>query len=127
MTGIVTSGVVAFSNIEEFEVYDGQSTGRYSLVINMEPADASVLENMGVKVKEYDGKAQRKFASKFKVDIVDMNNEPIQTEIPFGSKVRVLWASGDPHPVHGAPTYLNRVRVVEMAESTELDEVPEEF
>ena len=129
---IVTNGVVAFSNLQEFDTYKGQSTGRYSLVITMDDKDASVLSDMGVKVKEYakageEPKKQRKFASKYKVDIVDMNNEPIQTEIPFGSKVRVLWATGDAHPVHGAPTYLNKVRVVEMAETSALDEVPPEF
>ena len=126
MTGIVTSGVVAFSNIEEFEVYDGQSTGRYSLVINMEPADASVLENMGVKVKEYDGKAQRKFASKFKVDVLDLDNNPVSGEVPYGSKVRLLWNAGQDHPQHGVGTYLNKVRVVEFADGMD-GETPEDF
>jgi hypothetical protein len=126
MTGIVTSGVVAFSNLDEHEVYDGQSTGRYSLVINMEPKEASVLEDMGVKLREYDGKAQKKFASKYKVDVLDMDNNPVQGEIPYGSKVRVLWKGGPKHPQHGVGAYVNKVRVVEFAER-DLDETPEEF
>ena len=124
--GIVTSGIVAFSNLEEHEVFDGQSTGRYSLVINMEPKEASVLEDMGVKLKEYDGKAQRKFRSKYKVEVLDLDNNPVQGEIPYGSKVRVLWVDGPKHPQHGIGTYANKVRVVEFAEHSGA-ETPEEF
>lgn len=125
MTGIVTQGVVAFSNVDQMEVFDGQSTGRYSLVIQLDDVDASKLSDMGVNVKDYKGTAQRKFASKFKVDVLDMDNEPVQGEVPYGSKVRVLWKAGDPHPQHGVGTYLNKVRVVEFAE-VDMD-TPEEF
>ncbi len=125
MTGIVTQGVVAFSNVDQMEVFDGQSTGRYSLVIQLDEVDASKLSDMGVNVKDYKGTAQRKFASKFKVDVLDMDNEPVQGEVPYGSKVRVLWKAGDPHPQHGVGTYLNKVRVVEFAEVDM--ETPEEF
>lgn len=125
MTGIVTQGVVAFSNVDQMEVFDGQSTGRYSLVIQLDEVDASKLSDMGVNVKDYKGTAQRKFASKFKVDVLDMDNEPVQGEVPYGSKVRVLWKAGDPHPQHGVGTYLNKVRVVEFAE-VDMD-TPEEF
>ena len=125
MTGIVTQGVVAFSNVDQMEVFDGQSTGRYSVVIQLDEVDASKLADMGVNVKDYKGTAQRKFASKFKVDVLDMDNEPVQGEIPYGSKVRVLWKAGDPHPQHGVGTYLNKVRVVEFAEHEE--ETPSEF
>ena len=127
MTGIITSGVVAFCNLDEHEVYQGQSTGRYSVVINMEPAESAKLEDMGVKLREYEGKAQRKFASKFKVDILDMDNNPVQGEVPYGSKVRLLWVpSKDAHPQHGVGTYLNKVRVVEFAEVGDAED-PEEF
>ena len=125
MTGIVTQGVVAFSNVDQMEVFDGQSTGRYSVVIQLDEVDASKLSDMGVNVKDYKGTAQRKFASKFKVDVLDMDNEPVQGEVPYGSKVRVLWKAGDPHPQHGVGTYLNKVRVVEFAE-VDMD-TPEEF
>ena len=126
MTGIVTSGVVAFSNLTEHELYDGQSTGRYSLVITMEPNEASKLADMGVKIKEYDGKEQRKFASKYHVGVVDVDDRPVTGEIPYGSKVRVLWKDGIPHPQHGVGTYLNKVRVIEFAEN-EGEEAPSEF
>lgn len=128
MTGIVTTGVVAFSNLKDHDIYQGKSTGRYTLTITMDPAQAAVLEDMGVKVKDYEGKAQRKFASKYHVDILDMDGNEINTEIPYGSKVRVLWkASDDSHPQHGVATYMNKVRVVELSDNMTDDEVPEEF
>jgi hypothetical protein len=126
MTGIVTSGVVAFSNLTEHEMYDGQSTGRYSLVITMEDSDASKLADMGVKLKNYDGKEQRKFASKYHVSVVDTEDRPVNGEIPYGSKVRVLWKDGVAHPQHGVGTYLNKVRVVEFAEN-DGEDAPSDF
>lgn len=127
MTGIVTAGTVAFSNLAEHEVYQGQSTGRYTVVITMDPKEAVVLEHMGVKLKDYEGKAQRKFSSKFPVAVLDLDGIPVQGEVPYGSKVRLLWkASEDSHPQHGVATYLNKVRVVEFAEGTD-EEAPEEF
>lgn len=123
--GKVISGVVAFSNVQEHEVFDGQSTGRYSMVITMDEQEASKLSDAGVKVKEYEGTKQRKFASQYPVTVVDTEDNPVNTEVPYGSKVRVLYATGNAHPQHGVPTYLDRVRVVEFAEAS--DEVPEEF
>lgn len=126
MTGIVTNGVVAFSNLTEFETYKGQSTGRYSLVLTLGEADAAALGDMGIKVREYKESKQRKFASKFHVPVVDMEDHPVSGEIPYGSKVRLLWVAGDAHPVHGVATYLNKVRVVEFSEN-EGGEDPEDF
>jgi len=127
MTGIVTEGVVAFSNLEEMESYQGQSTGRYSLVITLDEESASALGDMGVKVRDYQGTPQRKFASKYKVDVLNLKGEPVHGEIPYGSKVRLLWKSGDAHPVHGVSTYLNKVRLVELADNAGEGDVPSEF
>ena len=126
MTGIVTTGVVAFSNLDEHEVFQGQSTGRFSLVITMDDNEASTLEDMGVRVKEYKDKKQRKFTSKFKVDVLDLNGDPVPGEIPYGSVVRLLWKEGPAHPQFGVPTYLNKVRLVKVAEHDEAD-TPDEF
>ena len=124
----VISGEVAFCNLQEQEVYQGKSTGRYSVVITMDEAEASKLADQGVKIKEYEGRKQRKFASKFHVPIVDTNDQPFgEREIPYGSKVRLLVQTGNPHPVHGTPTYLNKVRVVEEAETSVPAEVAGEF
>ena len=135
---VVTSGVVAFSNITEFDSYNGKSTGKYSLTVTLDPAEASKLADMGVRVKQYvpkdengepqpeKAKDQRKFTSQYHVPVVDMDDHQVQGEIPFGSKVRVLWKGMDAHPEYGVPTYVNRVRVVEMAEGA-ADDTPEEF
>ena len=133
MTGIVTAGNSAFSNLTEHEDYQGQSTGRFSLVITLDEQEAKKLENMGVKIKTYTNPEtgvtalQRKFATKYHVDVVDIDGSPVSGEIPYGSKVRLLWkASEDAHPQHGVGTYLNKVRVVEFAEGSDED-TPEEF
>lgn len=126
MTQLVLEGEVAFSNVREHEFYQGQDTGRYSLVCTMGEAEAAQLADLGVKVREYEGKKQRKFASKFHIPVVDANDEPFETEIPYGSKVRLLVQTGNEHPVHGTPTYLDRVRVLELAEN-DAGSTPAEF
>jgi len=123
---VVTTGVVAFSDLTEYEVYEGKTTGRYSLVITMEEGEASKLRDLGVNVKQYDGKAQRKFASQFNVGIVDIDDNPFKGEIPYGSTVRVLWQNGPEHPEHKTPTYLNKVRIVELSDSL-AGEAPDDF
>ena len=110
-------GVVAFSNITEPDMYKGKSTGRYSLTLVVSDADAARMEKMGIKIKTYQDKKQRKFASKFPVrHVVDKDDQPFTGEIPYGSAVRVAWETGDEHPEHGCPTYLNAIRVLECAE-----------
>ena len=42
--------------------------------------------------------------------------QPFAGRIGRGSKVRLLWAEGQPHPVHGTSTYLNKIKVLEVAE-----------
>ena len=129
--GMVVSGEVAFSNITEHDTYNGKSTGNYTLTLTLEPQEAQKLENMGVIVKQYQKddespvKLQRKFKSQYHVPVVDMDERPVGGELPYGTQVRVLWVTGEVSPEYGAPTYLQRVRVVEMAEP-ELS-VPEEF
>ncbi len=129
--GIVTSGEVIFSTMTEHDVYNGKSTGNYCLTVALSDQEARKLGDMGVQIKEYTHKEtgettlQRKFKSKFDVSVVDTDNNPVSGEIPFGSKVRVLWVAGDPSDQYGVPTYMNKVRVTEFSES--VTEVPEEF
>lgn len=129
--GIVTSGEVAFSHLTEFDKYKNKSTGNYTLTITMDEAEASRLRDMGVQVKEYQKndsepvKLQRKFKSQFNVRVVDIDNHPFSGEIPYGSKVRVLWTTGEPSADYGVPTYLQQVRVVDLAEAPV--EAPEDF
>ena len=111
-------GTVAFQNLQQTEVYQGQDTGRYTLTLSLEEDMAEKLSSEGVKVKDYEGTSQRKFASKFPVRIVNNEDEPFMGNIPKGSKVRVQYKLGDSHPVHATPTYLNAIRVLELGEES---------
>ena len=115
MSNVIT-GTVAFCDLKEHEVFNGKTTGRFSIVITMDADEASKLSDKGVKVKDYEGKQQRKFSSKFDVPVLDVDGENVSKDIPYGSIVRLLWADGPAHPEHGVPTYLNAVRVVELAQ-----------
>jgi|DEB0MinimDraft_10_1074344.scaffolds.fasta_scaffold269105_1 hypothetical protein len=113
-------GVVAFSHVTEHDVYNGQSTGKYSMTITLPDEAAQSLSEKGVKIKEYDNDGeilkQRKFTSKFDLLVVDAENNPFRREVNRGSKVRLRFKLGPEHPVHGVSTYLNAVRVLEEAE-----------
>ena len=98
----VVSGKAAFAHLDSTEVYNGQDTGRYTLTVTL----------------DYNGDQQRKFASKFNVKVIDANDQPFVGNIPRGSVVRLSYKTGTPHPVHGTPTYLNAIRVVEVAEDS---------
>jgi len=115
----VIEGTVAFENLNEHEVFQGQSTGKFSMVISLYDADAGDLEAKGVKLREYEGTKQRKFSTKYEVPVLDASGQPFVGRVTRGSKVRLLWAEGQPHPVHGTSTYLNKVKVLEVAEAGE--------
>ena len=44
-------------------------------------------------------------------------SQPFAGRIGRGSTVRLLWTEGNPHPVHGTATYLNKIKVLEVAEA----------
>ena len=112
-------GIVNFSKLTEHDIYDGQDTGRFSVTITMDEDDASTLAAKGVKIKDYQGKKQRKFSTKFETfKRLDAENKPYRGEVPYNSKVRVAYTLGPAHPVHGVSTYLEGLRVLEEAEMT---------
>ena len=115
----VLQGTVAFANLDQHEVFNGQSTGKYSLVLTLDEPEAEALAKNGVKLREYEGLKQRKFSTKYPVDVIDTEDEPFRGRLTRGSKVKILYAEGKPHPVHGTPTYLNKVRVIELADGGE--------
>jgi hypothetical protein len=49
--------------------------------------------------------------------VFDLDGKPFMGQVTRGSKVRVQWKKGNPHPVHGTPPYLEKVRVLELAEA----------
>jgi hypothetical protein len=117
----VLTGSVAFANLDEHEMYQGQSTGKFSVVLTLDATNAALLTEAGVKLREYDGSQQRKFASKFAVDIVDLDGEPCKDRITRGSLVRVQYTLGQEHPVHGITPYLDKIRVLELANASDED------
>jgi len=113
----VTEGIVAFSDLTTTELYEGRDTGKYTITVNMEQEEADKLTNAGINVKEYKNQPQRKFVTKFPgFAVLDAEGETIPKHIPWGSKVRILWEPGKPHPTHGVAPYFKKIKVLEMAE-----------
>ena len=120
-TATVIEGIVNFSNVTQHDVFNGQSTGAYSMTITIDDEDADFLASQGVKIKDYQGKKQRKFKSKYEVKRFTADGQPFTGEVPYNSKVRLKFKMGQPHPVHGMATYLEAVKVLEEAEMAEGD------
>ena len=119
MSSQVIEGVVNFSNVTQHDVYNGQSTGAYSMTITMSEDDASALSSLGVKIKDYEGNKQRKFKSKYDIALFDAEGNKYNGEVPYNSRVRLKYKTGPAHPVHGTPTYLEAVKVLEEADAPE--------
>jgi hypothetical protein len=109
-------GVVNFSHLTEHDVFNGQDTGDYTMTITLSEDDAAVLAANGVKIKDYQGNKQRKFKSRYEIKRFDADGNPYDGEVPYNSRVRLKYKLGRPHPVHGVPTYLEAVKVLEEAE-----------
>lgn len=118
------SGKVAFSVLTSTDFYKGKDTGQYKLTVTLDDDSAEMLDGLGVHLKEYEGTQQRSFKSKHKVEVLDMDNNPFTQEIPRGSKVRVLFATGPDNAQYGVPVYMNKIRLVEAAASSD---IPEDF
>ena len=116
MASQVIEGVVNFSNVTKHDVYNGQDTGTFSMTITMSEDDAATLAAQGVKIKDYEGNKQRKFKSKYTIGLYDAEGNTYTGEVPYNSRVRLKYKTGPAHPVHGTPTYLEAVKVLEEAE-----------
>jgi len=124
---MVLEGTALFSNLTKFDEYQGKSTERYTLTVALNDDGVKALEDAGVKVKTYipeegEPTKQRKFASKFNVRVMTADGDPFTGEVPWGSTVRLKYSLGAEHPVHGVSTYLDAVKVLEVAEGQEDDE-----
>jgi len=118
----VLTGKAAFVNLTETEQYQGQDTGKYTLTVTLNQDTAEMLSNQGVKLRHYEGTPQRKFSSKYPVKVIDADDNPFVGPITRGSILRLSYKTGPAHPVHGTPTYLNAVRVVELADDVGIDD-----
>ena len=119
MTSKTIEGTVNFSNVTKTDVYNGQDTGTYSMTITLSEDDAATLAAEGVKIKEYEGAKQRKFKSKYTIGMYNSEGDRFEGEVPYNSRVRLKYKTGPAHPVHGTPTYLEAVKVLELAEVSE--------
>lgn len=120
----VINGTVAFANLTEHEIYMGQSTGKYSIVLTLDDEEAKKLEAEGIKIKHYKDTPQRKFTTKFdEFPVIDNEGEPVSKgSVRWGDKVRVKYNLGNPHPVHGCTPYMQAIRVVEKGEQEGLED-----
>ena len=118
----VLTGKAAFVNLTETEQYQGQDTGKYTLTVTLDDSTAEMLSNQGVKLRDYEGTPQRKFSSRYPVKVIDADDNPFVGPITRGSTIRLSYKTGPAHPIHGTPTYLNAVRVVELADDAGIDD-----
>lgn len=117
----VITGKVAFANLSEHEVFNGQSTGKYSVVVTLDDDAADKLATEGVKLRTYQEQTQRKFATKFDdFPVIDNDGEPVaKSTVRYGDTVRIKYQLGKPHPVHGTSVYMQAIRVVEKGEGAD--------
>lgn len=121
----VVTGTVAFANLVEHEVFNGTSTGKYSIVLVLDDDSVEKLAAEGVKLKEYKNQKQRKFATKQDFEVVDADGNAIpKGEVSWGDKVKVKYfaATKNPHPVWGTSVYLDAVKLIEKGEREDVDD-----
>ncbi len=123
----ISEGTVAFCNLNQTELYQGQDTGKYNLTVTLDGDQAHALSEQGIRLKEWEDDegnvfVQRKFSTKYSVPVIDAEDNEISKDIPRGSKVRVQWSEGFNSPNWGLGTYLQKVRVLELAEDTKATE-----
>ena len=73
----IAEGTVAFQSLREHDSWQGQSTGKYTLTLGLPEEIAEVLQTNGVKLKDYEGTAQRKFVSQYNVPILNEDGSDI--------------------------------------------------
>jgi len=122
----IAEGTVAFQSLREHDSWQGQSTGKYTLTLGLPDDVAEALQSNGVKLKDYEGTAQRKFVSQYNVPILNEDGSDFEGDVTRGSHVRIVFSFGKPHPAHGTSTYLDRVKVLKLADF-EGGSTPDEF
>ena len=111
------SGEVAFSNLVEHEVFNGESTGKYSIVVTVDDDTAKKLEDQGIKLRVHEGKKQRAFKTRYSFQYEDTEKTPMSGELGRGSKVKIAYKLGEPYGEYGVTTFLQGIQVVESAEA----------
>ena len=123
----IAEGTVAFQSLREHDSLAGTVYGQVHLDLRLARGRCgSVLQSNGVKLKDYEGTAQRKFVSQYNVPILNEDGSEFEGDVTRGSHVRIVYSFGKPHPVHGTSTYLDRVKVLKLADF-EGGSTPDEF
>ena len=117
------SGEVAFSHLTKHEVFNNESTGKFSLVITVDDDAAKKLEGQGIELKVYDGKKQRAFKTRFKFQYVDSEKTAQEGELGRGSKVTIAYKLGEPYGDYGVSTFLQGVQVKERSQPAGSEDV----
>jgi len=113
---MLVEGTTIFqTHLTTHDEYQGQSTGKYSIQIQLDSKTASRLTKDGVIIKEYDGEPIRKFTSRYDIEVFTGTNEHWNKELPSGTKVRLEYITKK-HPTAGEVPYVKRVLVLEMGE-----------
>ena len=113
---MLVEGTTIFqTHLTTHDEYQGQSTGKYSIQIQLDSKDASRLTKDGVIIKEYDGEPIRKFTSRYDIEVFTGTNVRWDKELPSGTKVRIEYITKK-HPTAGEVPYVKRVLVLEMGE-----------
>lgn len=127
---ITVEGKAAFVYLTEPDSYMGNT--KYSVTLNLTDESAKTLDDMGVKVKDYEKDGivlkQREFKRKadFGVPLIfDKDGDPIGPDaISWGDTLRLAVSIGGGNAL-GRGTYLNKVKLLEKnpvaAESPAVD------
>ena len=115
---VTVEGKAAFVYLTEPDSYMGNS--KYSVTLNLTEESAKVLNDMGVKVKDYekDGVVYKQREFKRKADfgvplIFDKDGDPIEAQaISWGDTLRLAVSVGGGNAL-GRGTYLNKVKLLE--------------
>ena len=114
---LLESVEVAFCHLITPKKFDENSEAKFEITVTMSDEQAKSLEELGIKIKTYEGKRQRTFRSRYEVRFVDREKVKQTEELPRDSVVDVAYELGEPYGQFGNSTFLKGVQVLERAES----------
>jgi hypothetical protein len=122
---MITKGTAKYIYLSTTEKYNNEDTGKYTITVGLNNAEAKALSDAGVKVRSVVDKDTgketkiRKFSTQYKLDdamIQTVSGDVIGTDFGAGSDVQILWKAGAEHPTHGVATYLTAIKVADKHE-----------
>ena len=111
----VLTGTVVFANVLQRDVYKGKPT-KYNLTLTLDPADATMLADAGVRIADYKDAKQRKFASDYIPSLYNADGSEFIGDVNRGSVVKIQYKLGEHNDEWGVTTYLEKVKVLVVGE-----------